>query len=270
VTRATLAIAALLLAACTGGSSSLGDAGGSPNDGGGPDTSECEWGTCVQDCFGGTSCVAGQIWQHEFREFDCCEVDIHDPLVCALAVIHECATPVCQIPDPRYQYCVAVFRHPDDVPDDRFLELLALQCPEASTKVAGASCATDADCRPAADGAARLRCDIPDAGVGTCVAETRPAPNARYGTDCGLPPDLVPFGNEGRVRTDDPACRWCQVARAPGGCLRQACTMDCILDEDCPEGSICLCGFERAFGYCAPATGRELPADRAAGLPACP
>jgi hypothetical protein len=45
-----------------------------------------------------------------------------------------------------------------------------------------------------------------------------------------------------------------------------------MYDEDCPDGSICLCGRMAlgVAGYCAAATDRETDEGRAAGLPVCP
>jgi hypothetical protein len=130
----------------------------------------------------------------------------------------------------------------------------------------GDACQDDLDCRPAAEGVARLRCE-----QDKCVDDARPAPPAEYGQSCGLPDDyLGTFVGEGAIETTAASCSTCQIQRSEdGACLRQACSVRCTYDEDCPAGSICLCSELGVGSYCAAATDRTTPEGRAAGLAAC-
>ena len=48
------------------------------------------------------------------------------------------------------------------------------------------------------------------------------------------------------------SCEWCHaIYDTEQGCVRQACTMRCKLDEDCPEGSVCVC-VDATGGYGLP------------------
>lgn len=240
--------------------------GGSALDAGLPD-SGCELG-CHWDCFGGSECVDGKAWVNAFAPRECCHYD--DPWpdpgpVCS--VWHfPCSGAACAAPDPRYRLCVDNLQR--RVPCLGDCEQLRLLCAvEGAAKTAGAACHDDLDCRPAAEGVVRLRCD-----GNTCVDDVRPAPPADYGARCGLPDDYeASLVGEGAISTTAASCDVCQVARAAGGCLRQACTLRCTYDEDCPAGSICLCSDVLEVGnYCAAATDRDTPEGRAAGLAACP
>jgi hypothetical protein len=234
----------------------------------GDDGSECDPG-CHWDCFGGAYCLGDTAWVNGSGARECCQYG--DPWpdpgpACSIAG-HECGG-ACIEPDPRYAACTQLLGTTADC-SGADCEHLLLFCPEGAAKVVGASCASDADCRPAADGIARLRCDV--GGTATCVVDGRPAPGAEYGMDCGFTDADFP-GFEGERVVEFGACPLCQVARSAGGCLRQGCTQTCTFDEDCPDGSICLCGTfgSPVIGYCAAATDRETADGRAAGLAACP
>jgi hypothetical protein len=115
---------------------------------------------------------------------------------------------------------------------------------------------------------ARLRCDLTLVQP-ACVEDLRPDAPVDYGASCGLGPDELSF-LRGEAVVTGTSCPLCQVIRTDD-CLRQACTIACSFDEDCPARSICLCGDPGSpvTGYCAAATDRETDAGRAAGLPVC-
>ena len=63
---------------------------------------------------------------------------------------------------------------------------------------------------------------------------------------------------------------WMDATGRTGG--RQARTTRCQFDEDCPEGTVCLCPYARddiPGQFCAAATDRETAEGRSAGL-VCP
>jgi hypothetical protein len=225
---------------------------------------------CHWDCFGGSQCASGFAWVNGFAPRPCCSYG--DPWpgpgpVCSAFGV-ACAGGACATPDPRYAACTALIGTRAEPCSGGDCEHLLLHCPEGGAKDVGSPCSDDRDCRPAAEGVARLRCDT---GASRCALDTRPPAPASYGESCGLTADQVAiFGTEGVTEVSD-VCDLCHVHKADGECLRQACTVACTFDEDCPAGSICLCGSfgSPVSGYCAAATDRVTPAGRAAGLPAC-
>jgi len=278
--RGWLLIAAGMLGACTGsdafrdaaegsGADAAGPDVASPADAAGPDaacTPGCHW-----DCFGGSECVDGVAWVNAFAPRDCCTTS--DPWpglgpVCSLSA-HGCEGHTCGAPDPRYDACLARLGTAAEPCPGADCELVRLYCPEGAAQSAGAPCSADADCRPASEGVARLRCDT--AATHTCVVDARPVAPEGFGASCGLALADVPWlQGEAVVASAGAGCALCQVARGDG-CLRQACTTSCTFDEDCPAGTVCLCGAfgSPVTGYCAAATDRDTVEGRAAGLPAC-
>lgn len=103
---------------------------------------------------------------------------------------------------------------------------LRLLCAEGRPHRMGDNCKTDDECRPAAAGIQALRCD---ASTLRCVLASRPAAPRGYGEPCGRRP------------SGGAACPVCLSATDDSGCLREACSMPCWYDDDCPDGSICLC-----------------------------
>lgn len=140
------------------------------------------------------------------------------------------------------------------------------------SKGVGAPCRNDDDCRPATAGIARLRCDT--LRTHSCVLDARPPAPADYGASCGLPDTFLQgFAVERVVAWPQVSWSLCQVMRTSAqSCLQQGCTIPCTFDEDCPAGSICLCGEPGSpvSGYCAAATDRDTPQGRGAGLAPCP
>jgi hypothetical protein len=226
---------------------------------------------CHWDCFGGTQCIDGRAWVNGTAPRACCHRG--DPWPgpgprCG-ASSHPCAGGSCVVPDRRYASCLQRIGTPT-APCTGFddCEHLRLYCPEGTAKSPGAPCDSDAECRPAANGASRLRCDLALVPP-TCVEEPRPAAPSDYGASCGLTAESVSWINVETVVSLG-SCPLCQVMRTET-CLRQACTQSCTFDEDCPSGSVCLCGGwgSPVIGYCAAATDRETDEGRAAGLPPC-
>jgi hypothetical protein len=228
---------------------------------------------CHWDCFGGSVCEKGFAWVLGTSPYPCCHYGDPWPTggpTCGYARVAcdgDCLFARPFSAPARYQGCLKCA-----APETATAELLGLYCPRGVAKEAGAPCEDDDDCRPAADGLSRLSCDA--AGTHTCVDGPRPEAPADYGASCGLGPEAVSTLN-GEMAITWARCPVCQVARAPGSCLRQGCTTTCTFDEDCPEGSVCLCPDEleclrgygvSAPGYCAAATGRDTPEQRAAGL----
>jgi hypothetical protein len=87
---------------------------------------------------------------------------------------------------------------------------------------------------------------------------------------------VPPWGSTHDVLAEGATCDLCHVDWDPSnGCWRQACTMACTFDEDCPEGAVCLCPpagtYDVAYpgSFCARVAGRETAADRTAWL-SCP
>jgi len=247
---------------------------GSATDDGGDDACDpgCHW-----DCFGGIGCEEGEVWLYGNAPRDCCHY--RDPWpgpgpVCGFVMLADCAPEACDpdaAGDPRYTSCLEFI---DDPVLENWEHIPPTLCAGGWGRRAGDPCATDDDCRPAAEDAApRLRCDVASS---TCVADVRPAAPAGFGASCGLTPaDLEESHHDGReILAAGATCDVCYAAwNEPGNCWRQACTIPCRFDEDCPDGTVCLCpltAYNAVPGqFCAAATDRESSAGRSAGL-VCP
>lgn len=234
-------------------------------------SSACDPG-CHWDCFGGITCEAGDIWLLGYGARPCCSYAEPWPgpgPTCGLYRIGTCEGGTCSM-DPRYSQCRYVG---GSMWLETFEHLTPLFCPENWPRVAGDHCETHADCRPVAEGTVpRLRCD---ADSSTCVAEPRPEAPAGFGESCGLAPEDHSWLQRDGVETlvSGVMCDVCHaVWNEADGCWRQACTLSCQFDEDCPEGTLCLCPdllHEIHGQFCAAATDRDSSAGRSAGL-ACP
>ena len=232
-----------------------------------PDTRDpaaCEPG-CHYDCFGGLTCHEGGVYQNAFSPRPCCHHGdfAGDPKVCAPGntPAYSCPSGKCGGPvDRRYESCLrwsagASARIPD--------HLLRLACGEGKSHVAGDPCKTDEDCRPAAETQpGQLTCDR---ATSRCVAEMGPVAPSWYGKTCGIgPAEVVGSFNITLVRGK--TCDLC-LASWPdrAQCLRQACTMPCQFDEDCPAGSVCMCTLgpsgQGVQQFCAP-VGSGFSGDR--------
>jgi len=236
---------------------------------------------CHWDCFGGVQCTAGKVWLLGNGPAPCCRYGDPWPyggIVCSTGEPIACEGGSCIVPDARYTDCLNAYGRKADTCSvsegtvGTACELPRLYCPQGAPKHPGDACASDADCRPAAEGVSRLNCDV--GGTATCVEEPRPDAPASYGTSCGFANDAFdPYTGATEKVVGGPNggddCALCQVAWNAGGCLRQGCTMTCVFDEDCPEGSVCLCD-DAGGRYCAAATDRTTPEGRSAGLAPCP
>ncbi len=254
---------------CGGGGAGGGDEAG---DEVGPEAGDGEAGCdpgCHWDCFGGTTCFAGDVYILGGGPRSCCHYGDPwpgtGPMCTQDSPQYVCPTPACSTPDERYYECLSRVQYFSGVPT----ELLRLWCAEGAPHGPGDPCAVDQDCRPVADGAApRLRCD---SATSQCVSEARPLAPAGFGGSCGLTAADVPRASSDQA-VPGVTCALCQVvADAAAGCLRQACTVPCHLDEDCPDGTVCLCALSGGLfsQYCAGATDRTTTAGRTAWL-SCP
>jgi hypothetical protein len=227
----------------------------------------CEQG-CHIDCFGSSVCWNGGVYVLPWAPRPCCHPTDYGPLpqACFVAPWMHCASGHCDgTPDPRYAACLPLLGTPIDPTFDTSARaaLLPLYCAEGAPKHAGDSCTTDANCRPAAsDVAGALHCDT---AAGTCVEQARPPAPPHYGESCGL----TSVASNTEVVTGT-SCGLCHVAAdADAGCVRQACTMPCHFDEDCPDGSVCLCATRNTTSvlqFCARVTDRTSAAGRTAWL----
>lgn len=233
-----------------------------------PDTQGCEPG-CHWDCFGGgVGCIQGAVWVYGGGTIPCCHSG--DPIPgegpagpCAgPKPAHVCASRRCtSTPDPRYATCGATS---PQIPlwGFDFDIYYRVHCAGIARR-AGDLCSSDNDCRPSA-GDARLRCALP---AGRCVQTPRPKAPPGYGQSCGL----TSWNNQEvvwdfpRRRRDLPLCHVARDGYEPNACVRQGLTMLCVLDEDCPVGSICLCETY-PLPVCARATDRTSYEGRTAGL----
>lgn len=239
---------------------------------------------CHWDCFGGHLCDGGKIYQVIYAPVDCCNDNDPWPMpgpVCTEGVVvttcasgHGCTSkwPL----DARYQSCIQQGRM-GLVAGAATNELLGLLCDGSAPKLVGASCASDADCRPAdVSVSGALTCD---ATSQQCVETSRPAAPADYQASCGITP-ASSFSSASEALLPAPASTTAPLCHAigdsSGSCTRQARTYACSFDEDCPAGSICLCGSFTAgpdqgkgVTFCAAATDRTTVAGRTAGL-VCP
>ncbi len=225
-------------------------------------SSDCVPG-CHWDCFGGTSCSGGTLLTLANAPRPCCRPEDFDLLSACVVRRSECAAPSCN-PDTRYRTCldstaravVSPIPGFDPLADQRNRRLL---CGEGAPRSPGDACHADEDCRPIAEGAgAALRCDT---STMRCALTARPAAPDLYGQHCG-----VTSGADGVA--PGATCAWCVISSASSGCLAQACTMPCDYDEDCPEGSMCLCasrpwGGRSQLGVCMRTSTRAYSASLA-------
>lgn len=230
--------------------------------------------SCHWDCMGGASCTNGKVWMNGYGTRPCCGFGAWDPdsgsPPCGVWSF-QCASGMCGTPDPRYAACLSGLGAKSACQNVSQCEHITLSCAEGLPKAIGEACDGDEDCRPAADGISRLRCDKtlqPPA----CVEDSRPPAPGNYGADCGFTLLAQPNGWSltGEMAVNSGACGGlCQVLKTDK-CILQGCTVPCVFDEDCPEGSVCLCGsYGSASAYCAAATDRNTAAGRAAGLTVC-
>ncbi len=201
---------------------------------------------CHVDCFGGVFCEAGELWVNAFGAKPCCSWDDSDfSLDCRFDEITSCDNGCLEnvSENPRYmhvmQECFEGIREPNV---HELAHLYPYFC-EASLKLAGMTCYHDEHCRPSAD-ENRLVCDLV---VSKCVIAFRPVAPIGFGEHCGLENDRP--GSYEDIVVSGVTCEWCHVLYdGKNECLRQACTIPCKLDEDCPEGSHCLClGYIESF-----------------------
>ncbi len=171
--------------------------------------------------------------------------------------------------DKRYRHCLrpetSFYRIPST--GYHFLDLL---CQETTFKKVGAPCKSGDDCRPAAASLTRLTCDN---STHACVLTKRKPAPAIFGSSCGLDSSDVKPGMNFDFAGPGKTCALCHhVWDETAKCMRQACTLSCNYDEDCPDGSVCLCvGTNKAdmAQICAPATERNTVEGRSAWLK-CP
>jgi hypothetical protein len=182
-----------------------------------------------------------------------------------------------ELVDERYAYCIdpLTFDSADGYSDfEENLSLLRLFCGENGARRAGDPCVTEEDCRPvAADDASRLACEE---SAGTCAPAPRPEAPPELGASCGLVPTDLWVPGEGVTSTG--ACDTCHFQLDEGAdCVRQACTVHCLYDEDCPSGFSCVCvvepqGYSNRWYHgrvCSRGPGRDTAAGRTAWL-SCP
>ena len=173
--------------------------------------------------------------------------------MCSTGAVYECAGS-CSTPDSRYSACFSPATTNGWSDLAAFSHLYPIFCEDEMRRV-GDPCSSDGDCRPSLDGV-RLVCGEDD----SCSGAPRPSAPDLYGQQCGLDSEQVPQNSNDSV-TEGVLCDWCHVVREPGEeCVRQACTIACQLDEDCPEGSVCLC-FEDQFPtqFCVQTDDRSTP-----------
>ena len=239
---------------------------------------------CHWDCFGGHLCQGGAIYVGIYAPVDCCTENDPWPMagpVCTDGVIATSCPKGggCKTGgglDARYRACIQETRM-GLVSGATSEELLRLLCEGFEPKLAGASCVSNADCRPAdASVLGALSCDV---ATTKCVEVARPAAPADYQGDCGLA-ELTALTDAVEsvlpVAGSSTAALCHAIKDASGSCVRQARTYACSFDEDCPSGSVCLCGSftagpdsGRGVTFCAAATDRTSVAGRTAGL-VCP
>ncbi len=226
--------------------------------------------SCHYDCFhgGGTECQKGNVYELVGGARPCCKPTDpwpDDKPICAGSVLTTCKGGTCGALDPRYGYCV---RGLGRVTEEH-KHLVALYCPETRLAKPGDECVVDADCRPAAASVSTaLRCN-PSTLV--CELAPRPAAPPGYGLPCGLSRKDVGFATYSQdAAMTGKACEVCHVAWLPQtSCFKQACTIRCKLDEDCPAGASCVCivnGLSDVQQICATATERTTVEGRVAAI----
>jgi len=226
---------------------------------------------CHWDCFGGIVCSSGKVYQLGYGPRPCCRSS--DPWpgdgpICSSIVLYECEG-FCVYTDERLDLCMYVGN--SFMPPRYFefpSEFLKVFCEEGRPHAPGDSCENDDDCRPAAHGEGRLRCDSES---GRCIVADPVLPPEGFGGNCGLSGDdpslryaVVKFA---------PNCEICHVGNNLEICLEQGCTMNCAFDEDCPEGYVCVCETDQyrmeMHRICAITEDTTTPEGRASGL-TCP
>jgi len=217
---------------------------------------------CHWDCFGGVSCSQGKVWKVGYGAVPCCNYDDPWPFdgpECSAGELFSCPGEECQTSptDTRYEGC---FEY--SFTENNDLNLLSHFFPafcEEGFKNTGTTCENDDDCRPSAD-ANKLRCNF---NTNLCEIMDRPNPTVGYGGNCGLSEDTIV--NKEIIKGE--TCEWCHVYESTDpACLKQACTMTCKFDEDCPEGSVCLClgslDSQQPFQFCVQTVERTEEARR--------
>ncbi len=237
------------------------------------------------DCIAGAFCIGGGVWETLSGVRNVCHPDdyVRWPWICTSSPLppppadlssphsapaYACASSECGlagslIADERYQGCIADLVSSRSATPARAEPLLRLFCTEGLPHRVGAPCATDDDCRPAAEGISRLTCDRTSRA---CATAARPPRPAGFGEQCGATYGASGVGSV--IAT--PSCAVCQVTirvTAVGNCVAQACTMPCDYDEDCPDSAVCLC--DGGMRYCALVRDRRTWAGRTEWL-RCP
>lgn len=221
---------------------------------------------CHWDCMGtGYRCMDGDVFSLARGAMKCCHPG--DPPFtkhgewCEGPTVHQCQTGCRQQPqDERYAACLDYLASIHWLaPDTK--GLIRLLCHEGEPKHVLDPCASDEDCRPVETSVpGALRCDT---ATHRCIEYPRPAEPVDYGSHCGLA-----LSGSGWVGSDfakpGDTCKLCHVALdSASNCLAQACTMECLLDEDCPAGSVCVCGdgtqIQSPQHYCVKGTARTFP-----------
>ncbi len=226
---------------------------------------------CHWDCnFSGIGCSGGKVYELGGGAVKCCTHSHpypHPGPMCSTGnMLRTCSAGTCAKPDKRY---AGTLVSSGPVSKQMYAHLIWLFCPASQAIMAGTACTSDDDCRPAPVGTARLTCNL---AKKACELAARPPAPAGYGAQCGLAPAAFPYKPSTRDRVVKGAtCSLCHAVLAPGKtCVRQACTMVCKYDEDCPAGSVCLYGWGTGFGVCAAGvTDRTTYAGRSAGI-GCP
>jgi hypothetical protein len=224
-------------------------------------------------------CEDGGVYAMAFSPYPCCKMGDPWPLsgpecTSGSPPIYSCPSKKCGVPDPRYQTCLGWLNKGQLYPLRDVAEvehLLKLYC-FSNPIVPGHPCRGEDGCRPAAaEVSGRLICDVVNH---LCVQEPREPASVEYGTSCGVAAsDLSDKTSTRDQVVAGKTCSYCHVLWDDyGQCVRQGCTQQCQYDEDCPAGSICLCALSDTdvlMQFCAGATGRTAPLERAHSLPCC-
>lgn len=213
-----------------------------------PDLSDPCDPNCHWDCFGGQPlCENGVVWSTHFGPIPCCRYDDPWPMpgpICGSEKLLQCKSSCIKIFDARYKNC-----HYDRIilPSDPLAEIARLKCQDTANREVGSSCQSDAECRPAKDTVSgRLICDLT---TKMCKEVPRPTLDG-YGGSCGT---FTPPNTRSVITLDDGSI--CVVEKDfENNCWKQAKTLSCVFDEDCPVGSICLCdtNLQHDYKICGP------------------
>ena len=221
----------------------------------------CEPG-CHWDCFyEGYQCEDGKVW-HLFRApVPCCQDSDFEGLtrpICASPGDPMLCSDGCSAPDPRYAACLGPNRATAFEAHQRLL------CKEVAPRNVGDPCSEDEDCRPAMESIeGKLVCDDE---TRQCVEQPRAIAPDHYGDVC----DELPVGYAGENVTPVAApsgcthCYWYKSYEL--SCVRQAKTITCTFDEDCPNGSVCLCVPGTEYSVCGDASDRTTVEGRTAWM----